>query len=141
MSEPPDSWQRYNIDNAIKYSIEAIKAVFIMNGAAAIALLAFLGSYASKDDPIFQVSIEGMKDALICFGFGALLGGLTFFLAYIAQIFFAATNSGEMRTWPAELFRWSAAICFIFATIAFGAGVYVAANALSDAPTAEGVST
>ena len=48
MSEPNSDWQRYNIDQAIKYSIEAVKSVLLMNDAAAIALLAFMGANAGK---------------------------------------------------------------------------------------------
>ncbi len=93
MSEPNSDWQRYNIDQAINYSIEAIKSVLLMNGAAAIALLAFLGANTGKEDPLVEVSIELFKLALMCFGGGASLCGLTFFFAYIAQLFFAGINS------------------------------------------------
>ena len=53
MSEPNSDWQRYNIEQAIKYSIEAVKSVLLMNGAAAIALLAFMGANAGKEDPSY----------------------------------------------------------------------------------------
>jgi hypothetical protein len=33
MSDDPGGWQRYNIDRAIAYSIEAIKASLLINGA------------------------------------------------------------------------------------------------------------
>ena len=36
-----------------------------MNGAAAIALLAFMGANAGKEDPLVEVSIELFKLALI----------------------------------------------------------------------------
>ena len=73
MSEPHYDWQRYNVDQAIRYSIEAVKSVLLMNGAAAIALLAFLGANAGKEDPLVEVSIELFKLALMCFGGGASL--------------------------------------------------------------------
>jgi hypothetical protein len=37
-----------------------------MNGAAAIALLAFMGANAGKEDPLVEVSIELFKFALMC---------------------------------------------------------------------------
>ena len=134
MSEPNSDWQRYNIDQAIKYSIEAVKSVLLMNGAAAIALLAFMGANAGKEDPLVEVSIEIFKLALMCFGGGASLCALTFLFAYIAQLFFAGINSSETHVWPANLFRLLALICFVSAIVMFGVGVYVAAEALSIPP-------
>ena len=95
MSEPNSDWQRYNIDQAIRYSIEAVKSVLLLNGAAAIALLAFMGANAGKEDPLVEVSIELFKLALMCFGGGASLCALTFLFAYIAQLFFAGIHSSE----------------------------------------------
>jgi hypothetical protein len=131
MPEPNNDWQRYNIDQAIKYSIEAIKSVLLMNGAAAIALLAFLGANASKEDPQVEVSIELFKLALMCFGGGASLCGLTFLFAYLTQLFFAGINSSETHVWPANIFRLLAVICLISAIVMFGFGVYLAAEGLS----------
>ena len=141
MSEPNSNWQRYNIDQAIKYSIEAVKSVLLMNGAAAIALLAFMGANAGKEDPLVEVSIELFKLALMCFGGGASLCALTFLFAYIAQLFFAGINSSETHVWPANLFRLLAMICLVSAIVMFGVGVYVAAEALSiPPPSSDGAS-
>jgi len=102
-----------------------------MNGAAAIALLAFMGANAGKEDPLVEVSIELFKFALMCFGGGASLCALTFLFAFIAQLFFAGINSSETHVWPANLFRLLAMICLVSAIVMFGVGVYVAAEALS----------
>jgi hypothetical protein len=139
MSEPNSDWQRYNIDQAIRYSIEAVKSVLLMNGAAAIALLAFMGANAGKEDPLLEVSIELFKLALMCFGGGASLCALTFLFAYIAQLFFAGINSSETHVWPANLFRLLAIISLVAAIVMFGVGVYLAAEALSiPPPSSEG---
>jgi hypothetical protein len=70
MSDDPGGWQRYNIDRAIAYSIEAIKASLLINGAAAIALMAFLGAVAAPDSRI-SIDVHEIKYALITFGTGS----------------------------------------------------------------------
>jgi hypothetical protein len=59
--------------NAVKYSVEGIKTVLLLNGAAAIALMTFANTH--------PLSRWGFA-ALLVFAFGAMLSALAFTCAY-----------------------------------------------------------
>jgi len=74
------------------YALAAIRGLILINGAAAIALLAFLGDAATNSGlPPDKLRIFG--DAMILFGWGAFLGALTAGFSYLAQILFTEKPS------------------------------------------------
>jgi hypothetical protein len=130
MSDDPGGWQRYNIDRAIAYSIEAIKASLLINGAAAIALMAFLGAVAAPNSRI-SIDVHEIKYALITFGTGVAVCPVTFLFAYLAQLFFAGYVASDSYLWPAETFRWAALLGFVVSISLFCVGVFLAAGAIT----------
>lgn len=66
----------------INLSIEALKALLLINGGAAVAILAYLGSLTSRGA---VAHAPNMKNALLCFAGGVLATGLAFIAAYFTQ--------------------------------------------------------
>jgi uncharacterized membrane protein YidH (DUF202 family) len=67
----------------IALSIEALKALLLINGGAAVAILAYLGSLASHSP---SVHLPSMKSALLCFAVGVLAAAVAFIVAYFTQL-------------------------------------------------------
>jgi hypothetical protein len=122
-------------EQGTEYAAEAIKTTFLLNGAAAIALMTF------------ATNTQKFSSLLICplmsFVFGAGFSALAFFAAYMAQLIFgnaaqakAEGHSNEYnRLWKGGQ-RWSyGAIGFVgLSVVAFGLGIYWAASVLPQLP-------
>jgi hypothetical protein len=65
----------------IALSIELLKALLLINGGAAVAILAYLGNLASH--PVAH--LPNMKNALLCFAGGVFTTALAFIAAYFTQ--------------------------------------------------------
>jgi hypothetical protein len=70
-----------------KYALEGIKSLLLLNGAAAIAILAF----ASNTKLIDGLLIAG----IICFGLGSLFSVIAFTTAYKTQLNYGNGVSGK----------------------------------------------
>ncbi len=85
-------------DAAVKSGTEAIKTVILANGAAVIAVLAFLGNIAGKE----KVSVPELSSAagsLIWFAFGVAAGLVSMLFAYLTNLYHANLSSSYIRTW------------------------------------------
>ena len=99
------------------YARQALNSLFIMNGGAAVALIAFLGEVTGAADQ--AVSPERVTAAVLVFAAGALFAVLAGALAYVAEL----TNhqrvlrrekpSGRIGA-AAIVFAFSGGLCFIF---------------------------
>jgi hypothetical protein len=80
------SLQLLFIELRVGLARSAIQAGMILNGIAAIAMLAFLASLvrAPTYGPL-QADPNRLKLAIAVFGLGAFLGAITFVNAYVAQ--------------------------------------------------------
>ena len=70
--------------------LSAIKSAMLLNGGAAIAMLAFI-AYLSESRPF---SIAVLAPTIMPFAFGALLSGLIYGGQYLAQHFYAQGQTG-----------------------------------------------
>lgn len=88
MADGNEEWARKNLDYAVTYSVEALKAALLLNGGAAIALLTLVGALSVKEGVKIDLDVTQIKTALAAFGIGVgcATGGFSF--AYSAQIFF-----------------------------------------------------
>src|SRR5215213_4133179 len=93
-----DDWDRFNLEKAIDYSVEAIKASMLLNGGAAIALMTLVGAVSGKTELAVDLNVSQVKAALAYFGKGLGVGVLTFVAAYLSQIFFFHHNQSG-RLW------------------------------------------
>jgi hypothetical protein len=80
MATPEWHWEQ-----GTKFAIEAMKALLVINGGAAVALLAFAGQIGKNGgDPASIASRLG--NSLLGFGFGALFATIGFVAAYFTQL-------------------------------------------------------
>lgn len=115
---------------AITFAGAAIKGLILINGGAAIAILAFLGHVASTPELTFA-KFGALGSALIAFGWGALAGAMTAGSSYLSQICFSeVTKSGSRRASVAgEISRLTAVALAFFGYGVFIYGLYTAASA------------
>lgn len=95
--------QRAN-DAAIKAAEEAIKAVILINGGSSVAMLAFIGTLASKD--IFSSpQLSQITAPLLCFGWGVALGVVASAAAYFTNLMIAGSSSRKDREYETPFLR------------------------------------
>lgn len=110
----------------------ALKSLSVINGAAAIALLAFLGNALSKDKTPAAALIAGMSNSMLSFGIGVALAGAGFALRYLSQ----AVYTGDFRL-GTEHSRWgdrlrnAAILAGVGSLVAFIVGTFISFRTLS----------
>jgi hypothetical protein len=65
-----------------KYALEANKALLLINGGAAVALLAFAGNFAKEGSEGARIA-SSLSSSLLAFGTGALLSAIVLSLPII----------------------------------------------------------
>jgi hypothetical protein len=131
-------WQ-WHIEETFKgliaLSIELLKALLLINGGAAVAILAYLGSLASRPS---IAHLPNMKNALLCFAGGVFATALAFIVAYFTQYrLYLEERARHIR----EPFKTRHTIGMAIATVlaftsasAFGAGCWIATSAFQTVP-------
>jgi hypothetical protein len=74
-----------------KYAIEGAKSILIVNGAASVSVLTFIGNMKLR--PAYLIY------AMILFSVGALFGVLIFIFAYATQLCYGNNNFTVARRW------------------------------------------
>jgi membrane protein YqaA with SNARE-associated domain len=114
----------------INLSIEALKALLLINGGAAVAILAYLGNLASHP-PVAH--LPNMKNALLCFAGGVLVTAVTFWIAYFTQLRLydeeRARHEGDLFKTRHTIGIGIAAVLIVVSALAFAAGCWTAASA------------
>ena len=134
---------------ATKAAEVAIKAGLLMNGGSSVAMLAFIGTLASKDQLAAQ-QINLLAEPLICFAFGVLATVVGSCLTYFTSLAVAGFASSRLTIWEhpyikdgpdtkryritAELVRWLAIISMAVSVGCFIAGVFSAKSAFEQLP-------
>ena len=70
--------QHFHWAEGTKFAVESLKGILLLNGAATIAILSFIGN--SKDNSNYLVL------AMVLYAFGALMGPVGFSSAYYTQL-------------------------------------------------------
>ena len=124
---------------------EAIKIALLVNSGAAVAILAFISTLASRSG-VTLANLKAVKNSLYWFTGGIISSGVTAAFAYLSNSFYAAhffaqdkvwehpylrenTRSRRMLRWG-KLFNWGGFILAWIALFLFIRGVYVAAHAI-----------
>lgn len=104
----------------INFATLAIKSLILVNGAAAIALLTFVGHLWAGDPNGLAAPrlAHELKCSFILFGAGVGTGVLCAGLSYLAQAFFVERIPHNGRNWCGEIFR---ALAVLSAVASFGA--------------------
>ncbi|WP_149588007.1 hypothetical protein [Tabrizicola flagellatus] len=111
-----DDDAKFHWAEGMKYVVEALKGSLILNGAAAVSTLTFLGNSKSADDRLVY--------AMIFFASGAVFSPISFAMAYLTQL-----QYGNQNYSIALCFHRLTYISFLLALVFFGSGVCFAARA------------
>lgn len=99
------------------YGQSALKTTILINGGAAIAVMAFLARYVSVENQIANMQL--FLSALFIFGMGVLFGSLTIGFTYLTQFFFSQSRDKLGTT-----FQVVSIILGISSLITFGVGIW-----------------
>lgn len=86
-------WTLESFKGVLQFSLAAIRGIILVNGGAAIAILAFLGNVWSKD-PSTHAAASSLVWPLRCFLGGIAAGLATAAAAYVAQTAFGRRWNG-----------------------------------------------
>lgn len=87
-----DEFQRYVDQAAISAGQFALRMSLLINGAAAVALLTFIGSLPKEQKRLFA-------DTLVWFASGVGLAVAALAFSYFANLFMAGLAGSRLRTW------------------------------------------
>ena len=97
----------------MKFAHEGIKSLMLLNGAATISVLTFIGNTNDRDVSLVY--------AMFCFAIGSLCGPIAYLLAYLTQLNYGKENNG-----PAWNFHRVTYFCIGVGVCLFIAGVVLA---------------
>lgn len=81
-----ERWSRLYVDVRASYGRASIQAALLLNGAASVALLAFLGNLAvAQQTKGLAGNFVTFKEAFVCFGIGVMLAASSSVVAFLIQ--------------------------------------------------------
>jgi len=87
----------YDSEEATLKSAEnSIRVLLLINGGAAVSVLAFAGSLASKDR-VTTDQLSAIAGSLIWFASGVASSALTAFFSYLTNFFYLVANAAHLR--------------------------------------------
>jgi hypothetical protein len=96
MAMTPDQ-QQWHCQEGNKYALECMKALLLLNGGGALALLTFFGN---RGKMLSNMSADAIGYALTSFGIGTIGSVVVFMLAYMTQLYYGNTGfTGGARYW------------------------------------------
>jgi hypothetical protein len=107
-----------------KYAVEAAKAILLINGAAAIATLTFIGNLKLRPTRALVIS-------MVIFAVAAVASALLFAFAYFTQLNYGNANMKWARRWHLGTY-----ILLIVITVLFISGIASAALGFFNLPPA-----
>jgi len=102
----------------MEYGGAAIKSSLLINGGAAVALLAFIGKIWGPES---KAPIQDLSCSLIIFVIGVAFSAMAMSAAYFSQAYYTKNNDKAGNTW-----RNVAAVLISFSYIIFFSGAYTA---------------
>jgi hypothetical protein len=122
--------------SVIQVSLEGLKLMALLNGGAAVAILAYLGNITGK-----VPKTPNMTWPMACFLAGLFFTGLTFFISYVTQFSLyresiqALNTEGGVASQPNKVRRLIGIIVALFSLTAFLVGSLWAVNVFKDFTT------
>ncbi|MGO9776428.1 MAG: hypothetical protein ACLPM3_07585 [Terracidiphilus sp.] len=128
-----DNQANWHWAEGIKFALEGVKLLFILNGAASISILTFIGNA--------KVGSRLLIGGLIAFAFGAASTIPAMIFAYLTQLHYGNASldaTGELNIWnTAVKFHYWAYIFIALGLLSFLAGVALAAFGLWNVPSSD----
>jgi hypothetical protein len=107
---------KFHWAEGMKYALEGMKTLFILNGASAISILTFVGNTKTKSALLVL--------SMTSFGAGALIAALLMAMAYFTQLQYGNNSATAHRT------HYLTYICIIATVLCFMLGLGLAAFGL-----------
>ncbi|MDK4215887.1 hypothetical protein [Pantoea agglomerans] len=125
-----NAFQIETFKSVITVGANACRAFMIMNGGAAIALLAFLGNIWEKDSAPAASKAIALSLAIFCAG--VLASGLCAGLTYFAQSAYGNSELAKNKKWAlsGQILNVLACISGLLSLVAFGFGSFSAFEAM-----------
>ena len=99
-----------------EYASGGLKALLLLNGAAGIAILAFLGNILGTE---FERWIRGIAWGLVFFSIGAFLSTISWLFAYISQTYYNEANGNDKKIEKGTFWRNATVGAVVVSGIAF----------------------
>lgn len=123
---PPEQLPQHMFQAAVDFAIIGIKTLVMVNGAAVIALLTFVGQVWANDQHNGSVMAKILFWPLLFFLTGLILAVITTLLGYVTQMITTERGGGTIP--PAAMrLRVIAIAASIFSVVAFAAGAIATA--------------
>ncbi len=84
---------------AVNSGIFALRTLVLINGGAAIALLAFVGGLATIDDAQFRERLADLTAPLLWFVWGVVAATVSIFFGYLTNYCTASGSAKKERIW------------------------------------------
>lgn len=124
-----EEWQRLFMEQRSHMARAGIHAALLLNGGAAVALLAFLGHLAgASEHAAYRVDFNLVRYAFGTFGGGVFLATVTYLFMYQISSLRIHDHLLDKR-FPArtiDTIRWVAVVLFVFALLSFLLGMVFA---------------
>ncbi|MFR4919343.1 MAG: hypothetical protein ACLUBJ_07390 [Veillonella atypica] len=105
-----------------EYASGGLKALLLLNGAAGIAILAFLGNILGTE---FERWIRGIAWGLVFFSIGAFFSTISWLFAYISQTYYNEANGNDKMIKNGTIWRNATVGAVVVSGIAFLVGGYL----------------
>lgn len=120
-------------DAAITTGANAVRALLIINGGAAVAMLAFIAQIAGKDGAKYSTNLGQLTAPLTWFAWGVFLAAFGTGAAYFTNYCIGAMSFGKERNYAQPFIRgtkaskgwWKAALAFQALAVLAGIGSLV----------------
>ena len=107
---------KFHWSEGMKFALEGIKTLFLLNGAATVSILTFIGNTNAESDELVY--------SMIFFAVGALTGPPAFFCAYLTQLNYG--NSVRSQTVADSLWASASRLHFAaYALVVLGMGLFL----------------
>lgn len=129
--------QELSIQGVIRFATVSIQSLILVNGAAVVVILAFLGDLWGTNSALAQATATAIIPGLAWFVVGTAAGVLTGMFSYIAQVLFTELTTyhddgAANISWWAHVGRGVAVTCGAVSISAFGLGAWLAVRAFAD---------
>lgn len=121
MSNEPGEFPQHMFEAAVEFAVLAIRTLVLVNGAAVIALLTFVGQVWANDQYNGSAMAHILFWPLMFFLAGLVLAVVTTLLAYLTQMLTTEHGGGSIPPVSKKLRRF-AIVSAILSLMAFAAG-------------------
>ena len=120
-----DEQQKEMFKTIFVYGEHAVRSVLIINGGAAVALLAFIGNILARG--VSKSLASDYSLPLAYYAFGVLVGSLAMGGSYITQYSYVHFGQKWGVVW-----HWVTATLVVFAYVCFGAATFLCYDAIKN---------